>query len=742
MELVAVMDEGSYMAITEVEIYVEVDDVPVTGISASERVSVTASATVNDESADDTLDGSTSATSSWSCSDGDVCEITYDLLQVQSMQQIRIAFVEESSTEGATFNLYTAGANGIFEEVLSGVTAGQRDASVEGLQTFGGVYQLARYVKIEGVPGSGGEFSISEVDIRVNEDAPSYPTTADSSWVPMGRLPLGADDGTNTGVQYDPRPASEGGCSAGHFEGCRVYNIKDGIDSEDSRWSCSPSVEHRFSDVCDAQFDLNTYTYLKQIQLAFHKGDERHNEFSIHVRTEGGWVNAIPSAISSGDTTDFQTWDISAFTNTIQLRPKFGSVSEWISIKEMVLLEKKQSSKSTPVLSYGSDTEYSFDLLPISDMKTKFSFDLEDPESEGWIYVGGSGQTARIWGVKIKFPPNKSFTFDIRYYTDDDDELSTRYTSAGGARQWEKFYLPERIILSYFRVVAVEGPDKDDYPTFRVSDFMVLGKPYTPGSTWVMSTTIEEWNCVPDYIGAGSGDQYEIMQAICAGIGEGFDGTDCDGVATGEDPAPEVNLEMGDYYLDGPVFLKSGVSLIGDWSEDDSPYETQFHVHGSGTGADGVINADGVSGAYVEAIHVRSNLEASGATGTVGNVCLDIKNSEDITIDLMAWTDCPVASVRVVDTERFSGNEFYVGESAEGPEVVLEGVTNFNLTQSELEGVTMTDCTNVLFEGRYDDGDLNGSIDVPVGGAQSANLVVSGSTSGVTLKNIRITSGA
>lgn len=28
------------------------------------------------------------------------------------------------------------------------------------------------------------------------------------------------------------------------------------------------------------------------------------------------------------------------------------------------------------------------------------------------------------------------------------------------------------------------------------------------------------------------------------------------------------------------------------------------------------------------------------------------------------------------------GNEFYVGESAEGPEVVLEGVTNFNLTQS------------------------------------------------------------
>lgn len=56
---------------------------------------------------------------------------------------------------------------------------------------------------------------------------------------------------------------------------------------------------------------------------------------------------------------------------------------------------------------------------------------------------------------------------------------------------------------------------------------------------------------------------------------------------------------MGDYYLDGPVFLKSGVSLLGVFSEDDSPYETHFNMHGSSTGADGVINADGVSDAVV-----------------------------------------------------------------------------------------------------------------------------------------------
>ena len=73
------------------------------------------------------------------------------------------AFVDDSSTAGAKFNVYTAGVDGIFSSVLSGATAGPRDASLEGLQTFGGLRELARYVKIEGVPGSGGEFSISEV---------------------------------------------------------------------------------------------------------------------------------------------------------------------------------------------------------------------------------------------------------------------------------------------------------------------------------------------------------------------------------------------------------------------------------------------------------------------------------------------------------------------------------------------------------------------------------------------------
>lgn len=50
------------------------------------------------------------------------------------------------------------------------------------------------------------------------------------------------------------------------------------------------------------------------------------------------------------------------------------------------------------------------------------------------------------------------------------------------------------------------------------------------GSVQVVSATNERWDVIPDYIGDGIGDQGEIMEAICAAIGQGVNGIDCDGV--------------------------------------------------------------------------------------------------------------------------------------------------------------------------------------------------------------------
>ena len=59
-----------------------------------------------------------------------------------------------------------------------------------------------------------------------------------------------------------------------------------------------------------------------------------------------------------------------------------------------------------------------------------------------------------------------------------------------------------------------------------------------------------------------------------------------------------------------------------------------------------------------------------------------------------------------------------------------------------VQGASIKDSVNVLVEGGVDDGELYGSIKHPKGGDQSANLVVSGTTSGVTLKDISLASGA
>lgn len=46
------------------------------------------------------------------------------------------------------------------------------------------------------------------------------------------------------------------------------------------------------------------------------------------------------------------------------------------------------------------------------------SLHLGQVDSEGRIYVGEGGQKASVRAVKMKFPSNKSFTFEIRFYND------------------------------------------------------------------------------------------------------------------------------------------------------------------------------------------------------------------------------------------------------------------------------------------------------------------------------------
>ncbi|CAN0508640.1 unnamed protein product, partial [Ectocarpus sp. 8 AP-2014] len=86
------------------------------------------------------------------------------------------------------------------------------------------------------------------------------------------------------------------------------------------------------------------------------------------------------------------------------------------------------------------------------------------------------------------------------------------FTSAGGPKTWETFTLATPAEVDYgLEVVAVTGPTFDhipDYPALRVVDLQVVGElRKEPGYIDVVTTTIETWGVVPDFIGEGVSEQ-------------------------------------------------------------------------------------------------------------------------------------------------------------------------------------------------------------------------------------------
>ena len=75
------------------------------------------------------------------------------------------AFSDDSDTGGA-FTVYAGGEAGVFDSVRANIGAGGRPVGSDGLQTFGGVRALARYVKIEVTSSIGGTIGITEASTR------------------------------------------------------------------------------------------------------------------------------------------------------------------------------------------------------------------------------------------------------------------------------------------------------------------------------------------------------------------------------------------------------------------------------------------------------------------------------------------------------------------------------------------------------------------------------------------------
>eukprot|EP00904_Undaria_pinnatifida_P008909 jgi/Undpi1/5148/HiC_scaffold_19.g08499.m1 len=312
---------------------------------------------------------------------------------------------------------------------------------------------------------------------------------------------------------------------------------------------------------------------------------------------------------------------------------------------------------------------------------------------------------------------------------------------------WENFALSETADVSRISIVAVKGPDgaDADYPTLRASDCKAVGVLNTSRSNWVASTMIDYWGVTPDYIGDGTSDQEELMTAICAGAGEGFGGVACDGVVSGTPQNTEVRLISGTYYVDGPVLLKDGIDLTGSFQLDDGELTQLESYVGDNSGYEGIIVADGVTGVEVSEIVVQSGLaEGEAVSGSFGSVCLDVTTSEGVDFEEVYLRDCATAGARFAESNLCTFDYGIGGGVTDGNMVVLEGVTNYSITRTSIDGMLISDSTNVVIEVGNDDefGDPVGSIRPPDGGDQTANLVITGTSSGVVLKGIEVYNGA
>ncbi|CAN0272345.1 unnamed protein product [Ascophyllum nodosum] len=542
--------------------------------------------------------------------------------------------------------------------------------------------------------------------------------------------------------------------------------------SSDSRWSCGPTVagddttsDSPYDDgtVCAVAFELNIFRYVRQVQLAFHLGDEQHFEFAIQAYTKNyEWVTVVPSAISSGNTVDLETFDVFVHTDTLRIVPSFQSVGQMFNIKEMVILEKRNNSfveGTVPVFNtrkrFVSCSAHGLTAETAqSDSMTPNSVQAGDSYI---IYI----PRAVVSGLRMKFPKDRTFTFDIiSRSSSEDTQVKQRFTSAGGEKTFETFSMSTSSITQ-IEIVAVEGPtfeNKPSYPTLRVVDFQILGEIVrTSGTFDMVSTGVTTWGYyngafgwgrIPDLIAEASADQEVIMTAICETKGAAFDGIDCVGEL--DETAVTVMPSGSGFFVNGPIFLKSNVTLEGDWNPEFGTWSNFYVYDGpniSSTGEDAVIVIDGATSVSLEYIYFRGwweEITGPIVTGTVGNICLEVRNSQDLKLGgELEFGVARSGAARFTDSSNITAFAFWVGVYETGNFLELTRVDGFYISAPpRMTGLLIDTCTDVVFEGAYDTFEIpSPGLYPPTGGEQTSNVVITGDSFGIVFKNMPVGPG-
>lgn len=651
IELRAVVADTVWVSIMEVEILVD-DGLGSNVVEAGTLGTITTAAAVYDPNlstaggcdpagctASLTRDGDFTANSRWSCSPklGGPCTISYDLGAIRDLSELRLAMYK-GTTRTRTMDVFVDGVL-----VATWTSSGTTEA-LEGIDLSGTSGEL---IEVTGVLGSTEWLSIIETEIMVLANGVTPPTPSPP---PAVTLPptIGTEPPVTPGGDLQPVgliPLAEG-----DGDDLERFYVKDG-DLETS-WTCTGDPQDIYY-ACSLAFKLTSYRHVKQLKIAL--GDGAAGPVNLRFaawkpNTVGDTFKFEEFVTSSGTTDGFETYDFDYFTDRIEISGDFTSNGQSITISEVEIVEELQPGV---VSVYSFTTPYENSGSPWNEATTdkfEWSSDSNEALNRDLTFVLSSYATASA--MEIQFPVGDTYKFDLEFYVDDESQptigisgepfLIVQDFESADVAGWQSFdfesVLGDRYITMVNLIMKGTGSGA---PGFSMLDARVIGTPIAnpSGIYYVGSTFIETWysDRYPDFVAEGASDQKTIMAAICAAKKASFDGEDC----VGEDAAATgtVHLPLGDFLVDGNIFMKSGVALYGRYTDDDAPFTTDILLQEGAAGntdVDAIVVMDGISDALISDLWIRGlyDPETSNANSAVpglGATCLSVTNSQNVT---------------------------------------------------------------------------------------------------------------
>lgn len=264
-------------------------------------------------SAELAIDNDMSTESRWSAL-GDGEWIEFDLGENKALRSVDLAFYR-GNLRNTHFDILAGTSSDNLQLIGSYTSSGQ----TEGFEEFQTHYTTTRYIRIVGHGNTTNGWN-SIIEARFNEDI---------EYVNVGNIKVSAS--ASDSIEHLPA------------------NTLDGSLDGHSRWSALGQGEW-------IMYDLGEVKNIKNIKIAFYKGDQRKSYFKIRTGKTESNLSTHYEGESSGTTSGLETFNFNDIeARFIKIKGFGNSSNDWNSIKEVEIDTSKPVFKQTfDDMTYGS----------------------------------------------------------------------------------------------------------------------------------------------------------------------------------------------------------------------------------------------------------------------------------------------------------------------------------------------------------------------------------------------------